>query len=65
MNKIAEYKTAFGPLLADLDEGVNKLIKEGYQPYGSPYATRVLDSDVQDPRCICQAMVKYGVDQQR
>jgi hypothetical protein len=34
--KIKEYKTAVGGDVPELDKDVNKLIKEGVQPYGQP-----------------------------
>jgi hypothetical protein len=35
--KIIEYKTAQGSSRKELDESVNRLIQDGYQPFGSPY----------------------------
>jgi hypothetical protein len=35
--KITDYKTAVGSDVPELDKEVNKLIKAGFEPYGSPY----------------------------
>ena len=54
--KITGYVTAFANSAKELDEEVNKLIMEGYQPYGSPYLT---DSDLEgktDTFVLFQAM---------
>jgi len=52
--EIIEYKTVSKPNNKDLDKKVNKLLKEGYQLYGNPYA---LDFDYSFE--YYQAMVKY------
>jgi hypothetical protein len=36
--KIEFYQTAFGENLAKLDLDVNQHIRDGWQPYGNPYA---------------------------
>jgi hypothetical protein len=35
--KIIEYKTATGSDIPSLDMAVNKLINEGFEPYGQQY----------------------------
>jgi len=35
--KIESYKTVSAASGRDLDEAVNDLIKQGFQPYGDPY----------------------------
>jgi hypothetical protein len=35
--RIIEYKTATGATLPELDRDVNKLIKDGFEPYEQPY----------------------------
>jgi len=54
--RITGYATAIGSSAKELDEEVNKLIMEGYQPYGSHYLT---DSDLDgmtDTFVLYQAM---------
>jgi hypothetical protein len=54
--KITEYKTVKTTANEkDLDDKVNFLIKEGFQPYGNPYILSRTPSMVQ----VCQAMIKY------
>jgi hypothetical protein len=56
--KTAEYKTATGRTIDELDASVNQLIKDGYQPYGVPYYA---GSNGQDNLSLfCQAMVKIS-----
>jgi len=35
--KMESYRTVSAVSALDLDEEVNSLIKQGFQPYGSPY----------------------------
>jgi len=35
MNEISEYKTVQADNLQNLDAAVNRLIKDGFQPYGN------------------------------
>jgi hypothetical protein len=54
---VSKYKTAVASSAKDLDKEVNKLIQEGYTPYGSPY---VSDTELQgkdDTFAMFQAMV--------
>jgi hypothetical protein len=50
---ILEYFTVVDTDLKSLDKQVNSLVKDGYQPYGNPYA--VPGEKVQ----FCQAVVMY------
>ena len=54
--KITQYLTAAGDTLVELDGDVNRLIAEGFQPFGSPYFIGKTEGNVDVP--ICQAMVK-------
>ena len=49
--KISEYKTAYASTCLDLDKKVQKLIAEGFQPFGNPYKG--------NSGMLLQAMVKY------
>ncbi len=51
MNEIIEYKTAEGENPGSLDRQVEKLIAEGYQPYGNPYTAG---------KNVYQAMIKIN-----
>jgi hypothetical protein len=51
---ITEYRTAKGNSADSLDQAVNALIAEGFQPYENPY---VIGSGV-EILWICQAMVR-------
>jgi len=53
MKEITEYLTARDSNIKDLDIAVNKLIQQGFQPFGSPYVTEGNEF------LACQAMVKY------
>jgi hypothetical protein len=53
---VGEYRTAHGNSVKELDAEVNELIKEGFQPYGSPY---VSDRPFEADRFgVWQAMVR-------
>jgi hypothetical protein len=54
--RILEYFTAVDTDLKGLDKQVNSLVKDGYQPYGSPYV--VPGEKTQ----ICQAIVMFEED---
>jgi hypothetical protein len=60
--KITEYKTASGKTLDELDARVNGFIKEGFQPYATPYS--VLSKNP-DEILFCQAMIKVSELQQQ
>ncbi len=55
--KIHDYKTVYGDTPFELDHYVQKCIKEGYQPFGSPYYIGSPAGNVAVQ--ICQAVVKY------
>ena len=60
--KIASYKTISAAASQDLDEEVNNLIKQGFQPYGDPYfvppkSQALMASDISP---FNQAMVKFN-----
>ena len=60
--KIIEYKTAHGSSVKELDDRVNAMLQDGFQPFGSPYLS---DQEVEgrvDTFTIWQAMVKYERD---
>jgi len=52
MNEIKKYLTVRESNYKDLDDAVNGKIKEGWQPFGSPYVT-----DATSEFLACQAMV--------
>jgi len=58
--KIVEYKTAYGSDTKKLDEDVNRLLSEGFQPYGSPYLSDNEVKGLDDSFVIWQAMVRYS-----
>jgi hypothetical protein len=57
MQEIAVYRTVRTPGFTQLDEEVNALISEGFQPYGNPYSAQGKDGFR-----VCQAMVKLKVE---
>jgi hypothetical protein len=59
MKTITEYATARATNSTELDVAVNKMIKEGFQPYGDPYAA---DSTKDYGFRVSQAMVKYEME---
>jgi hypothetical protein len=54
--KILEYFTAVDTDLKGLDKQIDSFVKDGFQPYGSPYV--VPGEKVQ----ICQAIVMFEED---
>ena len=50
--KIVEYKTVSSTYVLAVNNTVNKMISEGWQPYGSPTSSEYV---------YFQAMVKYEV----
>ena len=54
--KILEYFTAVDTDIKGLDKQIDSFVKDGFQPYGSPYV--VPGEKVQ----ICQAMVMFEED---
>jgi hypothetical protein len=59
--KIIEYKTATADNWASLDKEVNKLLAQGYQPYGNPYSGGNKTEGAIGPFMVAQAMVKCGL----
>jgi len=61
MRQVIEYITVKSQegYFGDFDEEINNLIKEGFQPFGSPYVTA--SSEGQKFQ-VFQAMVKYKED---
>jgi hypothetical protein len=60
--KIIEYKTAHGSSVQELDEDVNAMLRDGFQPFGSPYLS---DQEVEGrvgTFAVWQAMVRYEGD---
>ena len=55
--RIKEYKTVAQDSIKDLDKEVNRLIAQGFQPFGSPYYIGQTPGNVDAP--VCQAMVKF------
>jgi hypothetical protein len=56
--KIIEYKTATGSNIPALDKAVNKLIEQGFEPYGQPYFETWDDPSVMDKNGFFQAMIR-------
>lgn len=59
--KIESYRTVSAASSVDLDEQINYLIKEGFQPYGDPYfvpakGQALMSADISP---FNQAMVKF------
>lgn len=62
--KIIEYKTVHGSSVNELDVRVNEMLRDGFQPFGSPYLSdREIEGKV-DTFAAYQAMVKYEKDKQ-
>jgi hypothetical protein len=59
--KIIEYKTATADNLSAFDKEVNKLLAQGYQLYGSPYAVENKLEGAIGPVMIAQAMIKHAM----
>jgi hypothetical protein len=58
MKPIIDYSTVCESNTRSLDARVSTLMKEGFQPFGSPYVAQ----DLGDFN-ICQAMVKHPADE--
>ena len=54
--KILEYFTAVDTDIKGLDKQIDSFVKDGYQPYGSPYVVPGEKSQ------ICQAVVMFEED---
>jgi len=54
METFTLYKTIRETEAVHLDSSVNAAIKEGFQPYGSPYASG---------NFLCQAVIKLSVSE--
>jgi hypothetical protein len=57
---IIEYKTATGATLPELDKEVNKLLKQGFQPYGNLFFSTWDIPDKADTYGFFQSMVKVS-----
>jgi hypothetical protein len=59
--KMESYRTVSAASAIDLDEQVNYLIKEGYQPFGSPYFVAPKSQGLMSAEIspFNQAMVKF------
>ena len=57
--RIIEYKTAHGSSVKELDELVNSMLRDGFQPFGSPYLSDHAIEDTLDTFAVWQAMVRY------
>ena len=53
---VKEYQTAAADTLVELDKEVNRLIRQGFQPFDGPYYIGKTEGNVDAP--ICQAMVR-------
>lgn len=58
MKEIGEYKTIIASKFEELDRKVNESIKQGFQPFGSPFVTGTGEKYI-DKFLACQAMVRY------
>ncbi len=58
MSQIAIYKTVSATTPSNLDLEINKLLKQGWRIFGSPYVY-----DHGQSREICQAMVRDEIPQ--
>ena len=60
MKQIIEYRIVYISeyILENLETGVNNLIEEGFQPFGSPCVTAKTEAGM----IACQVMVKYKED---
>jgi hypothetical protein len=59
MEKITEYKCAFAKTFIELQDTVNELIKQGWQPFGSLHGTLVVNKSERIEGGCSQALVKY------
>jgi hypothetical protein len=60
--KITTYVTATAKEFAALDKKVAELFTQGFQPYGSPYASRDTSRGLWGVVTLAQAMVKSDQD---
>lgn len=58
--KVIEYKTANGSSSTELDECVNAMLKDGFQPLGSPYLSDHEIDGIVGGFAVFQAMVRYA-----
>jgi hypothetical protein len=56
--EIQEYRTAVAGTVSQLDAEVNRLVKEGFEPFGTPYYIGQTEGNVDAP--FCQAMIRTG-----
>ncbi|MGD1086695.1 MAG: DUF1737 domain-containing protein [Verrucomicrobiota bacterium] len=59
--KVIEYRTATADDCASLDQEVNKLLAQGFQPYGNPYYSHTKGKGIADTRQVAQAMIRNGM----
>jgi hypothetical protein len=59
--KVIEYKTATGDNCASLDREVNRLLAQGFQPYGNPYSSPGKGKGAADTFQAAQAMIRNGM----
>jgi hypothetical protein len=57
--KVTEYKIAIGSAAPEFEEEVNRLIREGFQPYGTPFFSTWEIQGMADTHGFFQAMVKH------
>lgn len=57
--KIIAYELIWSRIITDLNPKITHSIKNGWQPYGSPFA--VVEDDGQLK--VCQAVVKYDLSE--
>ena len=50
--------------MRELDENVNAMLKDGFQPFGSPYLSDTEIEGKVDTFAVWQAMVRYEKDAQ-
>jgi hypothetical protein len=55
---VGKYKTAHASSITELDAEVNKLIEDGFQPFGSPYISDRQGAGRVDTYGFFQAMVR-------
>jgi hypothetical protein len=58
--RIVDYKTAHGASVKELDNNVNGMIREGFQPFGNAYVSDQEVEGIVDTFAVWQPMVRYG-----
>jgi hypothetical protein len=59
MEIITEYQTIQRSTNHELDKAVNKALRNGFQPYGTPLIIGTVANPLKPKSYISQAMVKY------